>query len=96
MTEKIPKAFEILEARLNKVGSGYIATDKATVADYKLWTQLVTFLDGEFVKDALAPHIESFTKVKEYIARGRSENAAHYEGAGKLPFLPFLKEKIEL
>ena len=70
LTEDVPKSFERLEARLERIGTGYLATDKPTMADYKAWSQLVSFLGHEHIKDALAPHIESFTKVKEYTERG--------------------------
>ena len=79
LTEDVPKAFALFEARLERIGTGYMTTDKATIGDYKAWSLLTSFLDHEYLRDTLAPHIESFTKVKEYIERGRAENAAHYE-----------------
>ena len=95
-TEDVPKTLGFLEARLEKVGTGYLAGDKATIADYVFWQYVTSFLDNEFIRDSVVDTFAPFPKVKEFQALGRTENAAHYERTASLPFIPFIKEKLAL
>ena len=84
-TTNTPHWFSIFEERLNKVGTGFMATDKITIADFVIWDVTCTWIQHEHWRDAFNNPLEKFPKLKAHQELGMKELKTHYE---KQPFYP--------
>ena len=56
----------LFEERLNQTKTGFISTDKLTVADFAIWDKTITFFQHEHWKDAFGDNLKQFPLLKKH------------------------------
>ena len=74
-----PHWLSIFEERLKNVNTGFIATDKLTIADIVIWDLTCTWIQHEHWVEAFSNPLEKFPLLKAHQELGMKELKIHYE-----------------